>query len=197
MVDFPCRRGRQRWRCWARVRRSILLGWFVGGCAGNCETVLTNFEPNQKPWTNIVRLDQWIKYQKETLLVTAIHALQPPIDLSRAAVSVLRILLVPRQNEVVPGKYFMICTAWVDAQLDVIELGGQWETAMRQFPRISWQHEWVPSSSMRIDVERAVLHGYGTKLTAGRFQCHNRWRNIVKPLGSFPGNIRDIGCAFY
>ena len=65
-------------------------------------------------------------------------------------------------------------TSWVDAQLDVVELGGQWEAAMRQFPRKSWQHEWVPSSSMRIDVERAVLHGYGTKLTAGHFQCHNR-----------------------
>ena len=88
-----------------------------------------------------VRLDQWIKYHKGTLLVTAIHALQPPIDLLHAAGSVLRILLIPRQNEVVPGKYFMICTAWVDTQLDVIELGGQWEAAMRQFPRKSWQHE--------------------------------------------------------
>ena len=88
-----------------------------------------------------VRLDQWIKYHKGTLLVTAIHALQPPIDLLHAAGSVLRILLVPRQNEVVPGKYFMICTAWVDTQLDVIELSGQWEAAMRQFPRKSWQHE--------------------------------------------------------
>ena len=32
-------------------------------------------------------------------------------------------------------------TSWVDAQLDVIELDGQWEAAMRQFPRKSWQHE--------------------------------------------------------
>ena len=88
-----------------------------------------------------VRLDQWIKYHKGTLLVTTIHALQLPIDLSRVAGSVLRILLVPHQNEVVCGKYFMICTAWVDAQLDVIELAGQWEAAMRQFPRKSWQHE--------------------------------------------------------
>lgn len=76
-------------------------------------------------------MDKWIKFYKNTLLVSSIHALPLPTRLSRAPGKVLRILLVPQAGEEEPKKYFRVCVAWTTELEELVNLGGQWAAAVQ------------------------------------------------------------------